>query len=139
MKKTKILYFVLALAFIITSFSLSVFAENMESGTCGDNLTWAIDYEGTLTISGTGKMSDYGNYDSRPWNSYKSEIKKVEMKFEIPENIVAPVHNKEVVGKITYILNGKEIGTSEIYVAEDIDEITIFDIFCRILSNIFGI
>ena len=29
------------------------------SGTCGDNLTWTLDDEGTLTISGTGKMYDY--------------------------------------------------------------------------------
>ena len=31
----------------------------MGSGTCGDHLTWTLDDAGTLTISGTGGMSDY--------------------------------------------------------------------------------
>ena len=30
-----------------------------ESGTCGENLTWTLDDSGTLTISGTGNMTDY--------------------------------------------------------------------------------
>ena len=29
------------------------------SGTCGENLTWELDAEGTLTISGTGNMEDW--------------------------------------------------------------------------------
>ena len=33
--------------------------ETAASGTCGDKLTWTLDSEGTLTISGTGKMKDY--------------------------------------------------------------------------------
>ena len=33
------------------------------SGTCGDNLTWEYN-AGTLTLSGTGAMYDYGDYSS---------------------------------------------------------------------------
>ena len=33
-----------------------VFAQ--QSGSCGDNLTWTLDEDGTLTISGTGEMYD---------------------------------------------------------------------------------
>lgn len=50
----------------------------ISSGTCGDNLTWTLDSEGLLTISGTGKMYDY-NYDSLPWDSYRDSIKTVEI------------------------------------------------------------
>ena len=35
----------------------SAYAET--SGPCGDNLTWTLTDDGTLTISGTGKMTDY--------------------------------------------------------------------------------
>jgi outer membrane protease len=28
-------------------------------GKCGENLTWTLDDAGTLTISGTGKMTNY--------------------------------------------------------------------------------
>ena len=31
-----------------------------QSGSCGDNLTWTLDEDGTLTISGTGEMYDGG-------------------------------------------------------------------------------
>ena len=37
-------------------------AEIVDSGTCGaqgDNLTWTLDSDGVLTISGTGEMADY--------------------------------------------------------------------------------
>ena len=40
-------------------------AEITHSGECGDNLTWTLDDEGTLTISGTGEMDDFSDYP--PW------------------------------------------------------------------------
>ena len=41
-------------------------AEMVASGICGDNLTWSLDSAGTLTISGSGAMTDYSinNADS---------------------------------------------------------------------------
>ena len=35
-------------------------------GTCGENLTWKLDDEGTLTISGTGAMTNFAFCES-PW------------------------------------------------------------------------
>lgn len=58
----------------------------VDSGYCGGegdgkNLTWSLDSDGLLTISGTGEMLDFidHNYDriSTPWNSVKSSIKQV--------------------------------------------------------------
>ena len=48
------------------------------SGKCGDNLTWSLT-DGTLTISGTGKMYDF-DYESVPWadGNVKIQIKKVD-------------------------------------------------------------
>ncbi len=41
------------------------------SGTCGENLTWTLDDEGVLTISGTGDMMNYDDSGNEaPWNSY---------------------------------------------------------------------
>ena len=47
------------------------------SGTCGTDVTWALsgtagDY--TLTISGTGAMSNFSSIYTMPWYSYRSEI-----------------------------------------------------------------
>ena len=50
------------------------------SGTCGDKLTWSLSDDGTLTISGTGKMKDYGdNYGMSvaPWYVGSSQVKTV--------------------------------------------------------------
>lgn len=53
--------------------------ETTSSGTCGENLTWTLDENGTLTISGTGPMKDYTYEDKeRPWN--KDDVKKIIIK-----------------------------------------------------------
>lgn len=54
-------------------------AESVASGSCGSegdgsNLTWTLDSDGTLTISGTGTMADYYG-SSAPWYSYQSQCK----------------------------------------------------------------
>ena len=41
----------------------------VESGTCGDNLTWTLDEKGKLTISGVGNMSDYNASNVTPWEN----------------------------------------------------------------------
>lgn len=49
-----------------------------ESGTCGENLTWELDDEGTLTISGSGEMNEYGLFgDYSPWFESRESIKTV--------------------------------------------------------------
>lgn len=49
-------------------------------GTCGDNLTWTLGDDGTLTISGTGRMYDYeySNWKTNaPWFIFKDDITSV--------------------------------------------------------------
>ena len=49
-----------------------------DSGSCGENLTWMYDSDtATLTISGTGVMTDFGYENDFPWYSYAKDIKKV--------------------------------------------------------------
>ena len=66
----------LALAMVLSLFCVPAFAATtVASGTFGadgDNLTWVLDNEGTLTISGEGEM---GN--TVPWQSDRNEIKSV--------------------------------------------------------------
>ena len=67
----KILLFLLML--------MPIMASADESGTCGNNLIWSyVDATKTLTISGTGSMSDYNmnyNHSPAPWYSFVSSIK----------------------------------------------------------------
>ena len=48
------------------------------SGTCGENLTWTLDSDGLLTVSGTGTM-DYGD-SSKIWTDKRDEVKTAVLK-----------------------------------------------------------
>ena len=70
--KKKTLSLILALLMVFSLLPASAFAANVvQSGTCGENLTWTLDDEGVLTITGTGEMTE------SPWLSYKDSIKTV--------------------------------------------------------------
>ena len=51
-------------------------AEVVDSGSCGESLTWSLDGDGVLTIRGMGEMADYQAY-STPWENNNSRIKSV--------------------------------------------------------------
>lgn len=72
----KIISVVIALTVVSQLFGVVYATEN---GTCGENLTWILD-NGTLTISGFGKMDNY-SYDfgpkPAPWTSVKNTITSV--------------------------------------------------------------
>ncbi len=76
MKKKLLLTLMVSIIFIITFSNIYVSAETAESGTYGENITWEFNCSnGTLTISGTGDMSD--NYNGYPWYSLKENVKSV--------------------------------------------------------------
>jgi len=53
-------------------------AVSIDSGACGENLTWTMDSKtGTLTISGTGAMDDFEPTYNTPWQVYSEEIKTI--------------------------------------------------------------
>lgn len=66
--KKRCISWLLAFAMLATLVpQIATEARAVQSGTCGDNLTWVLDDRGLLTISGTGEMLDYDYYDS-PWD-----------------------------------------------------------------------
>lgn len=44
-------------------------------GTCGDDLTWTLDSDGVLTVSGSGEMWDYSMSSRIPW--YRGNISSI--------------------------------------------------------------
>lgn len=79
LKKCSLLIAVLALALL----AVPALASTVESGTSRDGLTWSMDSDGTLTISGSGAMADYydwiedGYSYTAPWWSYDNQITSV--------------------------------------------------------------
>ena len=58
----------------------AIAASAASSGNCGDsgsNVTWSLDDNGTLTISGSGKMEDCYDECSQPWYDNLSDITSV--------------------------------------------------------------
>ena len=71
-RKIRLLSALLALAMLLALLPTAAFADTVygtvsgvPSGTCGakgneKNVHWTLDPDGTMTISGSGKMADYG-------------------------------------------------------------------------------
>ena len=72
---------VLSSPFWVNITELEIYGEaegttDLDSGRCGDNLTWELNKYGTLTISGTGDMRSFLEYGS-PWYSHRETITHV--------------------------------------------------------------
>ena len=65
----------------------------------------------------------------------KGQDKKVELVYELPEYIGAPVKAGDVVGKITYYLKGEKIGESEVYLLNEAESLSYLDIFLSLLGR----
>lgn len=76
MKKALAILLVMILAIYVVPMA---FAATVASGTV-ENITWKLDNDGTLTISGTGEMPYLGDQADYPWYRYHNYIETV--KFE---------------------------------------------------------
>ena len=56
---------------------MTLYARWTVGGKCGNNLTWILDDNGTLTISGSGAMADYNSLGDQPWAKQRNSINKV--------------------------------------------------------------
>ena len=45
------------------------------SGSCGDNITWTLDDDDNLTLTGSGQMADYNETYERPWSDNVKTVK----------------------------------------------------------------
>lgn len=78
--RKRIMGMILSLTMLMGCVPIIVGAET--SGTCGENVTWTLDDNGTLTISGEGKTEDYkaSQTDSvinSPWFPLRDKIKSI--------------------------------------------------------------
>ncbi len=80
-------YFSVLMSFVLLFSAFPVFglvgnaAEIVAGGECGDqgdNVTWTLDDEGLLIISGSGEMKDYVEHHSTPWEKERVLSVKIE-------------------------------------------------------------
>lgn len=79
-RKIKTLIAFITAMVICMSSAMIVSAEGETSGTCGDGVTWSYDAEtNTLTIDGSGRMSDYSSSNNPPWYQYRADIRSIQI------------------------------------------------------------
>ena len=107
---------------------LPIVANADDSGTCGDNLTYTfVESTGTLTISGTGAMTDYGKYSYVPWYSYHSKILIAEIGDGVTSIGKYAFYNCSSLTSITIPESVTSIGSSTFSGCSNLTSITIPD------------
>ena len=88
MKKLLITAFTLCLAAVCVFFlPLEIHAVEptiVASGSCGESVTWTLDDQGLLMISGTGAMSDFSS-QAAPWAEYCADIYSIRIESGVTE------------------------------------------------------
>ena len=80
MKKIiKILLLTAAILSLLSLCALFASAQTVASGACGDALTWTLDENGLLAVSGAGPMDEWSPSAPQPWKSRRADIKNVQI------------------------------------------------------------
>lgn len=114
----RIISILIAITLLVTGMSsIPVMAGNtiVKNGSCGDNLTWSLDGDGLLTISGTGAMNDYQAH----WNS--SIGSQYAPWYDYPSNECTEIKAIKIDDGITHI------GNTAFYKCTNVEEIIIPD------------
>lgn len=78
MKKAISLFLGAIMCLTIFTLSTPVAFAATYSGTCGSGITWSLNTsDGTLTVSGSGQMTDYSLSAAPGWDKYQNYIKSV--------------------------------------------------------------
>ncbi len=64
----------------------------------------------------------------------KAKLSKIETRVDIPEKLAAPITEGQKIGTVTYLENGREIGTADILAAHSVEKITFSTLFPRMLE-----
>ena len=89
MKKKALRIFVLfALSFVTLTAARArdnarLLSETQASGACGSGMTWRLDVDGVMTISGKGAMADYPTPNVVPWRKRRWDIEKVNVQYGV--------------------------------------------------------
>lgn len=92
-----------------------------------------------IKLMGGNKESVSARHDSFSICVSKGEKEKIQPQIQINQDIHAPVKKGEVIGKVSFLLDGKEMGYTEIYSTEDVERIKFGEIFRRMFISAAGL
>lgn len=73
--------------------------------------------------------------DPSPILANKGKGEKIEAKLNLPENVTAPVEAGQLLGKITYLSEGKVVGESRILAKQSVEYLNFGRAFWKLLKN----
>lgn len=94
-----------------------------QNGICGSNLTWNF-RDGILTISGTGKMSDYRSYGQEPWVSLMGSIQEIVIEEGVSTIGARAFHSATSLKKITIPSSVISIGLCGLYQIKTLSDVS---------------
>ena len=128
--KKRIFSFVLAVLMIASLLPATALAVDIvDSGTCGakgSNLTWTLDSEGVLTISGSGDMHGYGSSDA-PWYGSRSRVKSAVIAEGVTSIGESAFENCRSLTSVTIPNSVTSIGWSAFFYCKSLTSVTIPD------------
>lgn len=120
MKKILSCIFILSLLLTLT---VPVYAEGETSGTCGEGITWEFSGS-TLTISGSGKMSDF-TAGGAPWEAYKDSITTVNITGGVTYIGACSFRNYDSITSVSFGSALYEIGSEAFYDCDGLTSISL--------------
>ncbi|MBE6547334.1 MAG: D-alanyl-D-alanine carboxypeptidase [Ruminococcaceae bacterium] len=86
-----------------------------------------------------GAMNDFtqGSFEKFTYLAPKGSASKITRSIIINDNLCAPLVKGDVIGRVVYLLDGKEIGSVDIVACNDEKKIQYFDLFLRGISRYF--
>ena len=118
----------------------AVSAMEVASGTCGENLTWILTEDGTLTISGTGKMKNYSSAANKPapWFAYSDSILQVVVDHGVTSIGNCAFEQLPLLAEVTLPQTLTEIGTYAFENCLCLTQIALPNALTRIGNNAFN-
>ena len=113
-------------------------ANTATSGKCGKNVSWSLDGKGVLTISGSGKMTDYYSEGDSPFYDRK-DIKSVVIKSDVTSIGFNAFHYCENLTSITIPGSVTSIGDGAFWGCEKLTSVTIQNGVTSIGEDAFSI
>ena len=117
---------------------LAVETQAVTAGTCGNDLTWVLNSEGTLTITGKGAIPDYTARSPAPWcgNIYDS-VKAVEISRGVTQIGDYAFYKLSKLASITIPNSVNEIGENVFEDCRSLESVTIPEGVTRIAWHAF--
>ncbi len=63
---------IIGVVFVLLCLGITASAATVDSGVCGENISWSLDDNGLLTVSGAGDIMDFENTTDSPWSIHRN-------------------------------------------------------------------